>query len=128
MVATTNAAAISEAKANLGMMGFRKRAPAQVATGWAAQVQDKTTGSAATNRRLPIRRDPVHPDDDAGTAVRTKIVDESNAAVCFRFDLPEMGYACSIDATTPINAASHSSPAATACTKKPVSRFSAASV
>ena len=35
-------------------------------------------------------------------------------------------YACSIAATTPISAASHRTPAAIACTKKPVSRFSAA--
>jgi hypothetical protein len=61
VVATTKAAAINEAKANRGMMEFRKRAPAQGATGWAAQVQDKTTGKAATNRRLPIPPDPVHP-------------------------------------------------------------------
>jgi hypothetical protein len=41
---------------------------------------------------------------------------------------PQRAYPCSIDATAPINAASQSTPAAIACTKKPVSRFSAASV
>src|SRR5258708_11652704 len=85
----------------LGVMGLpdwlAAGCPADGATGWTRGVQDKIDSQ------------------DAGCGIATPS------------SLPHPPYPCSIDMSTPINAASHKTPVAIACTKNPVSRFSTAS-
>jgi hypothetical protein len=72
---------------------------------------------------------------DGSLAFKTKTTGPAMGQAAFNQTFPVRSesadrqalYPCTIDTSTPIRAASQSSPAAIACTKKPVSRFSTAS-
>jgi hypothetical protein len=82
---------------------------------------------SGTTRRLSIRSRKPQPAKIRAVATYHKRNHMRKASVAGR-SVRDAPYGCSIDTSTPTNATNQSNPAAIACMKKPVSRFSAASL